>query len=70
MSLDINKYSAVIFDLDGTLYDNKRLPIRLILADIPNMFVLGAERKALKALKGIDFKDAGSVYDALFAKML
>lgn len=70
MSLDINKYSAVIFDLDGTLYDNKRLPIRLILADIPNMFVLGAERKARKALKGIDFKDAGSVYDALFAKMV
>ena len=69
MSSDISKYSAVIFDLDGTLYDNKRLPLRLILADLPNMFVLGAERKARKALMGVDFKDSSELYDALFAKM-
>ena len=40
------KISAVIFDLDGTLYDNKRLPLRLILADPLNVLTLAAERKA------------------------
>jgi len=67
--MNIENISAVIFDLDGTLYDNKRIPLRLILADVFNMFVLGAERKARKALMGIDYKDAAGVYDALFAKM-
>lgn len=61
--------SAVIFDLDGTLYDNRILPLRLIVADPFNIFKLKAERKARKLLKGIDFKDAAGVYDALFAKM-
>lgn len=60
---------AVVFDLDGTLYDNKWLPIRLILADLPNMFVLGAERKARKMLKGKDYVNAAGVYDILFATM-
>lgn len=67
--MNIENISAVIFDLDGTLYDNKRLPIRLVLADIPNMFVLATERKARKALMGIDYGDASRTYDALFAKM-
>lgn len=67
--MEIEKISAVIFDLDGTLYDNKHLPIKLILADIPNMWVLGAERKARKAIMGEDHKDAEGVYNALFNKM-
>lgn len=67
--MDIEKYKAVIFDLDGTLYDNKGLPMKLVLADIPNMWVLGAERKARKHIKGKDLKDAAGVYDALFTEM-
>lgn len=67
--MEIEKYKAVIFDLDGTLYNNKGLPMKLVLGDIRNMFVLGAERKARKQIKGIDFKDAAGVYDALFQKM-
>ncbi|MBQ0058128.1 MAG: HAD family hydrolase [Bacteroidales bacterium] len=61
---------SVIFDLDGTLYDNKGLPLKLVLGDIRNMWVLGAERKARKAIKGTDFHDAAGVYDALFSKMV
>lgn len=68
--MDIEKYKSVIFDLDGTLYDNKGLPLKLILADIPNMWVLGAERKARKRIKGVDCQDAAGVYDALFAEMV
>lgn len=60
---------VVIFDLDGTLYDNKGLPMKLILADIWNMWVLGAERKARKMIKGNDYQDAEGVYNALFHHM-
>ncbi len=67
--MNIEKYKAVIFDLDGTLYDNKGLPLKLVLADIPNMWVLGAERRARKNIKGHDYGDAAGVYDALFAEM-
>ncbi len=69
MEIQPDKYRAVVFDLDGTLYDNKGLPLKLVLADIPNMWVLGAERKARKLIKGADYGDAAGVYDALFAKM-
>lgn len=67
--MDIEKYKAVIFDLDGTLYNNKGLPMKLVLADIPNMWNLGAERKARKSIKGKDYQDAAGVYDALFNEM-
>lgn len=67
--MNISQYRAVIFDLDGTLYDNKGLPFKLVLADIPNMFVLGAERVARKSIKGIDYGNAAGVYDALFGRM-
>lgn len=68
-SMNIEKYKSVIFDLDGTLYDNKGLPLKLVLADILNMWVLGAERLARKHIKGRDYQDAAGVYDALFAEM-
>lgn len=63
------KISAVIFDLDGTLYDNKRLPLRLILADPLNVLTLAAERKARKAIMGIDYQNEAGVFNALFTKM-
>lgn len=69
MELYNDNLRAVVFDLDGTLYDNKGLPLKLVLADIWNMWVLGAERKARKQIKGIDYKDAADVYDALFQRM-
>ena len=67
--MNIEKYKSVIFDLDGTLYDNKGLPLKLVLSDILNMWVLGAERLARKHIKGRDYQDAAGVYDALFAEM-
>lgn len=66
---DFNNIKAIIFDLDGTLYDNKGLPLKLVLGDIRNMWVLGAERKARKSIKGIYYGNAAGVYDALFARM-
>jgi len=60
---------AVIFDLDGTLYDKSRLPFRLILSLLPSIRTLGSERKARKQLKGKDFDSEEAFYDALFGAM-
>lgn len=62
-------YQAVIFDLDGTLYDKSRLPFRLILSLLPSLRTLGSERKARKQLKGKDFESENAFYDALFGAM-
>lgn len=67
--MDISKYNAIIFDLDGTLYDKRFLHIRIILADLINFFTLKSERYARRDLNGVDFKDKTGVYQALFAKM-
>ena len=48
---------AVIFDLDGTLYDFKGLPRRLVLNAPFQMFKIRAEREARKSLKGRDLKN-------------
>ena len=46
---------AVIFDLDGTLYNFKWLPLRLILALPKDIFRIKADRDVRKKLKGLDF---------------
>ena len=46
---------AVIFDLDGTLYNFKWLPIRLIWALPNDLFRIKADRDVRKKLKGSDF---------------
>lgn len=67
--MNIENVKSVVFDLDGTLYDNKGLPMKLILGDIWNMFVLSAERKARKVIMGKDFGSEKAVFDALFLEM-
>ena len=67
--MEFDKYKAVIFDLDGTIFDKSWLPLRLVMADLFNVPILWAERKARKILKGIDFGNEECFYDALFAKM-
>lgn len=69
MELPLEGIKAVIFDLDGTLYLKPGLPLRLICADIPHMFVLGNERKARAELKGHLFGTPDAYYDALFARV-
>ena len=60
---------AVIFDLDGTLYDKSRLPFWLILYLFPSLRLLRGERKARKHLKGRDFGTEEDFYEALFKAM-
>lgn len=69
LNLDLDGIKAVIFDLDGTLYNKSRLPLHLICSDLRHMFVLGNERKARAELKGRFFGDEQAYYDALYARV-
>ena len=69
IELSLGTAKAVIFDLDGTLYNKKGLPLRLIAADVPHMFMLGNERKARKELMGRWCGDEHAYYEALYARV-
>ena len=60
---------GVIFDLDGTLYESRHFPLRLILADPLHIGMLAAERKCRKRLCDRYFDRASDYYDALFTAM-
>jgi len=62
----LSSVKAVVFDLDGTLYDSRRLPWHLIVSDLSNVLTLRAERKARKQMAGQDFGNAIAVYRQLF----
>lgn len=69
MHIDLDGIKAVVFDLDGTLFDKSKLPLRLILADPLYMFVLNNERKARKTLAGVHFGDERTYYETLYGKV-
>ncbi|MCQ2178316.1 MAG: HAD family hydrolase [Bacteroidales bacterium] len=53
------KYKAVIFDLDGTLYDNRALPLLVILHSRGRLALLKAERISRRELAGRYFGQNG-----------
>lgn len=63
------KIEAVVFDFDGTIYDNKDLPFHLIKCNLTRLLTLQSERSARKAIKSIDFGTREAVYKALFERM-
>ncbi len=60
---------AVVFDLDGTLYDKHCLPRYLVLRNGWALPLLVAERKTRKQLRGQYFGSEDAFYDAFFAAM-
>lgn len=60
---------AVIFDLDGTLYDNTHLAKLLILRNIFNLKMLYAERMCRHMMSGRYFGGKGATYKVLFSRM-
>ena len=60
---------AVIFDLDGTLYDKSRLPLRLVARQILHgkLIMLKRERSVRKLLKGKYFGDKDRFEEAFFS---
>jgi len=51
----LEKYCAVIFDFDGTLYDFKGVPQKLIMNNPLSLFTIKAERDIRRSMKGIFF---------------
>ncbi len=67
--LPLDNIECVIFDLDGTLYNKRLLPLRMVLADWRHLGLLRAERAARKQLAGRYFGSADALYQALFTAM-
>ncbi len=63
---------AVIFDLDGTLYDKSRLPLRLVARQILHgkLIMLKRERSVRKQLKGKYFGDKDRFEEAFFSHFM
>ena len=58
---------AVIFDLDGTLYESRHLALRLIFGDLRHALILKEERKARHQIMGRFYEGgAEECYNALF----
>jgi beta-phosphoglucomutase-like phosphatase (HAD superfamily) len=60
------EFQAVIFDLDGTLYDSKNIASRLILARPCDALLMGTERRIRRVFAGRVYDSAESYYQAFF----
>lgn len=65
----MSKYKAIIFDLDGTLYDKSGLARRLVLSQLRKggLGMLKREREVRKELRGRHFESEDAFHDAFFA---
>lgn len=63
------KTKAVIFDLDGTLYDNTKLPRYIMLRCLFQWRYLYAERMSRHNMSGRFFGTKGATYNELFRRM-
>ena len=63
------EFKALVFDLDGTLYEPRHFALRLIFSDPLHIGMLAAERKCRKKLRERHFDKASDYYDALFLMM-
>ena len=60
---------GIIFDFDGTLYDAKRFPLRLIAAKPADLFLVRAERRVRADFAGSDYGSAEAYYREFFAEL-
>ena len=64
--MDFGQFKHFVFDLDGTLYDSKGMPLRLIFGDLRHCLLLKSERTVRRIFRGKPFEDADDYYDTLF----
>lgn len=64
--MSVMKYKAVVFDLDGTLYDNSVLRRMLPIYNIGNIGLIMAERSVRKSLAGSWLGSREEVFRAMF----
>jgi FMN phosphatase YigB (HAD superfamily) len=60
------EFRALVFDLDGTLYDSKNIARRLIMARPLDALFMGTERRVRKLFAGRACDSAESYYRAFF----
>jgi len=60
---------GIIFDFDGTLYDNSLIAIRLIGANPVDLFLIHRERLIRSRFAGRDFLSADNYYKLFFSEM-
>jgi FMN phosphatase YigB (HAD superfamily) len=65
----IDKAGALIFDLDGTLFDVRGFGRRLVFARPGDALVILAERRIRKGLAGCDFGSPDAYYEEFFSRM-
>lgn len=63
------KYKAVIFDLDGTLYDNTELPRYVVLHSLFHLDMLAAERLTRHHLSGRYYGARTSTYEEYYKRI-
>lgn len=69
MNLDLNGIKAVVFDFDGTLYNNRRFPFWFVLADLSEIFIMKKERSFRKDMMGIDLKTKEAFEDEFYGRL-
>jgi FMN phosphatase YigB (HAD superfamily) len=62
----VEQAQALIFDLDGTLYDAKYITLRFLAACPLDIRLIGAERRVRRDFAGSDFASAKAYYTAFF----
>jgi HAD superfamily hydrolase (TIGR01549 family) len=65
----IEKIKALLFDLDGTLFDSKYIAIHIIMEKPSDMFITWAERRTRKRLAGCDLGSPEAYYEKYFQIM-
>jgi FMN phosphatase YigB (HAD superfamily) len=63
------KYEAVIFDLDGTLYNKQGISIFMMIKFWKNLSLLRSMAKARKELKGIDFSSSEVFFNSFYGNI-
>lgn len=56
MKIDFKGIKAVVFDFDGTLYNNRYFPFWFVMADLSEIFIMKKERNFRKLMQGVDLK--------------
>ena len=60
---------AVIFDLDGTLYDKKRIALYSMLKQWKTLYILSHSNKIRRELKGRDFENEENYFNHFYSKL-
>lgn len=69
MKIGEHTVEAIVFDLDGTLYDKKFLSARMILGNLTHLRRLRAIQSVRKRLMGVDLGSEEALLETFFATM-